>query len=51
DLTRNIIRWDLKAEMGIINYVDVDKRDEWIMKLNGMERLLREDLKQKGRIK
>ncbi|GJX08288.1 hypothetical protein Tco_0196220 [Tanacetum coccineum] len=34
DLTRNIIRWDLKAEMGIINYVDVDKRDEWIMKLN-----------------
>nr|GFB54479.1 RNA-directed DNA polymerase, eukaryota, reverse transcriptase zinc-binding domain protein [Tanacetum cinerariifolium] len=44
DLTRNIIRWDLKAEMGLITYDNVDKQEELIMELNGMERLFREDL-------
>nr|GEU44135.1 RNA-directed DNA polymerase, eukaryota [Tanacetum cinerariifolium] len=47
DLIRNLIGWDLKAKSGLITFDDVDKREEWIIELNGIERLFKEDLKQK----
>ncbi|GJV23278.1 putative RNA-directed DNA polymerase, eukaryota, reverse transcriptase zinc-binding domain protein [Tanacetum coccineum] len=43
--------WDAKAEDGLINDFDVDKREEWIMDLDHLNRLHKEDLKQKCRLK
>ncbi|PWA95854.1 Arginine repressor C-terminal-like domain-containing protein [Artemisia annua] len=51
DLVRSLIDWDIKAEAGQVNYIDVEKREEWLMDLNYLDQLHRDDLKQKSRLK
>ncbi|GJW89613.1 RNA-directed DNA polymerase, eukaryota [Tanacetum coccineum] len=41
----------LKAEKNLLTSVDVDKREEWLMDLNNLKQLHRDDLKQKCRLK
>ncbi|GJT18906.1 RNA-directed DNA polymerase, eukaryota [Tanacetum coccineum] len=50
-LSKNLLDWDVKAENGLINEVDVIKREEWLMDLNRIDQLLRDDLKHKCRLK
>ncbi|GJV80887.1 putative RNA-directed DNA polymerase [Tanacetum coccineum] len=51
DLNRKLIDWDARVEVGLINDLDIDKREEWVMDLNYMDQIHREDLKQKCRLK
>ncbi|GKA67938.1 transposon TX1 uncharacterized [Tanacetum coccineum] len=46
-LSRRLFDWDIKAEAGLINDEDVIKREEWMMDLDNLDQLQREDLKQK----
>ncbi|GKE23399.1 putative RNA-directed DNA polymerase, partial [Tanacetum coccineum] len=50
-LSKNLLDWDVKAENGLINEADVIKREEWLMDLNRIDQLLRDDLKQKCHLK
>ena len=34
DLSRQLLDWDIRAESGIIDDMDVAKREEWLMDLN-----------------
>ncbi|GJX30847.1 RNA-directed DNA polymerase, eukaryota [Tanacetum coccineum] len=49
DLLCKLANWDLKAKDGLINPNDGDKRDEWLMDLDHLDRLRTKDLKQKSR--
>ncbi|GJX03963.1 putative RNA-directed DNA polymerase [Tanacetum coccineum] len=51
DLLRSLMEWDIKAEAGQINSIDVEKREEWLMDLDHLDQLHRDDLKQKSRLK
>nr|GEZ21548.1 cysteine-rich receptor-like protein kinase [Tanacetum cinerariifolium] len=43
--------WDAKAEAGTLNQSEVVKREEWLMDLSHLDHLLREDVKQKCRLR
>ncbi|GKD03684.1 cysteine-rich receptor-like protein kinase [Tanacetum coccineum] len=45
------MEWDIKAEARQINSIDVKKREEWLMDLDHLDQLHRDDLKQKSRLK
>ncbi|GJW03842.1 RNA-directed DNA polymerase, eukaryota [Tanacetum coccineum] len=47
ELTSKLVEWDIKAEAGLINEVDVLKREEWIMDLNVLDQIQRDDFQQK----
>ncbi|GKC44027.1 putative RNA-directed DNA polymerase, partial [Tanacetum coccineum] len=47
----NLLEWDAKSENGLLNNNDILKREEWMMDLNHLEQLHRDDLKQKGRVR
>ncbi|GJZ68852.1 putative RNA-directed DNA polymerase, eukaryota, reverse transcriptase zinc-binding domain protein [Tanacetum coccineum] len=51
DLKKQLLEWDVRAENGLINDLDVAKREEWIMDLNHLDQIHRNDLKQKSRIR
>ncbi|GJU68923.1 putative RNA-directed DNA polymerase [Tanacetum coccineum] len=51
DLKKQLLEWDVRAENGLINDLDVAKRGEWIMDLNHLDQIHRNDLKQKSRIR
>ncbi|GJV58049.1 retrovirus-related pol polyprotein from transposon TNT 1-94 [Tanacetum coccineum] len=50
-LSRRLLDWVIKAEAGLINDEDVIKREEWMMDLDHLDQLQREDLKQKCHIR
>ncbi|GJT13323.1 hypothetical protein Tco_0860365 [Tanacetum coccineum] len=50
-LIRNLLEWDMKPENGLINTNGILKKEEWMMDLNHLEQLHRDDLKQKGRVR
>lgn len=51
ELFGQLLRWDERAEQGLINDDDISKREEWIMDLNNLDQIHRNDLKQKCRLK
>ncbi|GKA08346.1 putative RNA-directed DNA polymerase [Tanacetum coccineum] len=51
DLSKNLLEWDIKAENGLINEADIIKREEWLMDLNQLDQHVRDDLRQKCRVK
>ncbi|GKB00088.1 putative RNA-directed DNA polymerase, eukaryota, reverse transcriptase zinc-binding domain protein [Tanacetum coccineum] len=51
DLLRSLMEWDIKVEVGQINSIDVEKREEWMIDLDHLDQLHRDDLKQKSRLK
>ncbi|GJU28730.1 putative RNA-directed DNA polymerase [Tanacetum coccineum] len=51
DLKKQLLEWDVKAEKGLINDLDVAKREEWLMDLDHLDQIHRLDLKQKCRIR
>ncbi|GJX47690.1 RNA-directed DNA polymerase, eukaryota [Tanacetum coccineum] len=51
DLIRQSGEWDVKSENGLINERDVSKREEWIMDLNQLDQIHRDDLKKKCRLR
>ncbi|GJZ79423.1 putative RNA-directed DNA polymerase, partial [Tanacetum coccineum] len=51
DILHSLLDWDIKAEAGLINETDIDKREELIMDLNHLDQMHRDDLKQKCRLK
>ncbi|GKA08104.1 hypothetical protein Tco_0687435 [Tanacetum coccineum] len=46
-LSKNLLEWDIKAENGLINEADIIKRDEWLLDLNQLDQLVRDDLRHK----
>ncbi|GKG10605.1 hypothetical protein Tco_0342005, partial [Tanacetum coccineum] len=50
-LSNNLLEWDIKAENGLINEADIIKREEWLLDLNQLDQLVRDDLRQKCRVK
>ncbi|GJZ09860.1 cytochrome P450 [Tanacetum coccineum] len=50
-LSRGLLDWDIKVEAGLINDEDIIKREEWMMDLDHLDQLQREDLKQKCRMR
>ncbi|GKE08008.1 RNA-directed DNA polymerase, eukaryota, reverse transcriptase zinc-binding domain protein, partial [Tanacetum coccineum] len=51
DLKKHLLEWDIKAEEGLITDYERAKREEWLMDLDYLDRIHREDLNQKCRIK
>ncbi|GKD56394.1 RNA-directed DNA polymerase, eukaryota, reverse transcriptase zinc-binding domain protein, partial [Tanacetum coccineum] len=55
DLKKQLLEWDVEAEKGLINDLDVAKREEWLMDLDHLDQIHRLDLKQNaildGRLK
>ncbi|GJT82208.1 RNA-directed DNA polymerase, eukaryota, reverse transcriptase zinc-binding domain protein [Tanacetum coccineum] len=51
DLIRQLGEWDVRAKNGLITEMDIPKREEWIMDLNHLDQIHRDDLKQKYRLK
>ncbi|GJT10444.1 putative RNA-directed DNA polymerase [Tanacetum coccineum] len=51
DLSRLLVEWDEKAKVGSVSEFDIAKREEWLMDLNYIDQLHKEDLKQKCRIR
>ncbi|GKB92857.1 putative RNA-directed DNA polymerase [Tanacetum coccineum] len=51
DLKKQLLEWDVKAEKGLINDLDVAKREEWLMDLDHLDQIHRLDLKKKCRIR
>ncbi|GJT29944.1 hypothetical protein Tco_0910219 [Tanacetum coccineum] len=41
DLLQSLLDWDIKAEAGLIDDIDISKREEWIMDLNHLDQLHR----------
>nr|GEX85815.1 hypothetical protein [Tanacetum cinerariifolium] len=35
-LSRALVDWDIKAEAGLLNHFDIDKRGEWVMNLHAL---------------
>ncbi|GKA67931.1 RNA-directed DNA polymerase, eukaryota, partial [Tanacetum coccineum] len=50
-LDSKLVEWDIKAEAGLINEVDVLKREEWMMDLSVLYQIQRDDLRQKCRMR
>ncbi|GJT15323.1 hypothetical protein Tco_0874029 [Tanacetum coccineum] len=36
-LSRVLVDWDIKAEAGLLNHFDIDKREEWVMDLQALD--------------
>nr|GEU58315.1 RNA-directed DNA polymerase, eukaryota, reverse transcriptase zinc-binding domain protein [Tanacetum cinerariifolium] len=51
ELKKDLLEWDLKAEDGLLTDYDRAKREEWLMDLDYLDQIHREDLKQKSRLK
>ncbi|GJS67994.1 hypothetical protein Tco_0682559 [Tanacetum coccineum] len=51
EISKNLAKWDEKAEKGGINQYDISKREEWILDLLQLDRLRNEDMKQKCRLR
>nr|GEX82628.1 nucleotide-binding alpha-beta plait domain-containing protein [Tanacetum cinerariifolium] len=50
-LLKNLVDWELKAEEGSLASLDINKREEWLMDLEHLDQLHRDELKQKSRLR
>ncbi|GJZ71464.1 hypothetical protein Tco_0635315 [Tanacetum coccineum] len=46
DLSNSLLDWDFRAEASLIEDNDVSKREAWLMDLNTLDHIQREDMKQ-----
>ncbi|GJY51583.1 RNA-directed DNA polymerase, eukaryota [Tanacetum coccineum] len=51
ELLHSLIEWDNKAECGLLDAFDIDKREEWLVELYTLEQMERDDLKQISRVR
>nr|GEY76724.1 cytochrome P450 [Tanacetum cinerariifolium] len=50
-LSKNLVDWGIKAEARLISDADVLKREEWLMDLNYLDQLRRDDLRHKSQLR
>ncbi|GJZ97272.1 hypothetical protein Tco_0669725 [Tanacetum coccineum] len=50
DLLQSLLDWDIKAEAGLIDDIDISKREDWIVDLNHLDQLHRMTLNKRVQI-